>query len=79
MLTLIQIAGALLVLVPFVASQAGVLSVRSVRYLVLNLIGSATLTVLALVHGDWGFLLLEGVWALVAARGLIARAAQPSA
>ncbi|MET0559891.1 MAG: hypothetical protein ABW065_14695 [Solirubrobacterales bacterium] len=41
-------------------------------YLALNLIGSAILAVLALVESQWGFLLLEGVWSVVSAIGLVA-------
>jgi hypothetical protein len=37
---------------------------------VLNLLGSATLAVLAWYGRQWGFLLLEAVWALVSGWGL---------
>jgi hypothetical protein len=40
-------------------------------YLMLNLAGSIVLTVLAWHEQQWGFLLLEAVWALVSAWGLI--------
>ena len=40
-------------------------------YLALNLVGSVVLTAAAIVDFDWGFLLLEVVWALVSAWGLI--------
>jgi len=68
----IQIAGSILVLVGFALAQFGVLDVRSMRYLVLNTVGSGILAVEALVGQQWGFLLLEGVWAIVSGIGLVA-------
>ena len=65
-----QLAGALLILVPFMAAQFGRLPVTSATYLALNLAGSTILTGVALVAEDWGFFLLELVWALVSALGL---------
>jgi hypothetical protein len=38
---------------------------KSCPYLVLNLLGSGLLAVLAAAGAQWGFLLLEGTWALV--------------
>lgn len=46
------------------------MSPQSRTYLVLNLIGSVILAALALADEDWGFLLLEGVWAVVSAWAL---------
>jgi hypothetical protein len=66
----IQIVGALLILVAFAASQAGRMAPHSRLYLVLNLVGSLILAVLAATDSQFGFLLLEGVWALVSAWGL---------
>ena len=66
----IQLVGAMLILVPFAAAQFGRMAVTSPAYLLLNLAGSATLTGVALDSRDWGFLLLESVWALVSAWGL---------
>ncbi|GGO16436.1 hypothetical protein GCM10010116_33180 [Microbispora rosea subsp. aerata] len=67
----LQIAGAVLILGAFLLSQMNVLDNRSKIYLVLNLVGSAVLAWLAYVDDDWGFLLLEGVWALVSAVSLV--------
>ena len=67
----VQVIGSLLVLVPFVLAQRGRLSTASRRYLLLNLVGSTVLAVDAAVHHQWGFLLLEGVWALVSLTSLV--------
>ena len=66
----IQIVGALLVLAGFAGAQIGRLDQRSIAYLVLNLIGSAVLAVLAAIESQFGFLLLEGIWAIVSAWSL---------
>ena len=70
---LVQILGALLILAGFVAGQVGLLRVDSLPYLWLNLAGSVILTVDAWRGRQWGFVLLEGVWAIVSAWGLITR------
>jgi hypothetical protein len=44
-----------------------------VFFFFLNVIGSGILAVLAALQLQWGFLLLEGGWALVAFWGLITR------
>ncbi|UFS59813.1 CBU_0592 family membrane protein [Subtercola endophyticus] len=68
----IQIGGSLLVLAGFALAQWGVLDLKSKRYLVLNTVGSAVLAVDAVIGQQWGFLLLEGVWAIVSGISLIA-------
>ncbi|MBS1871182.1 MAG: hypothetical protein JSS99_16140 [Actinobacteria bacterium] len=74
MLAVLQILGALLVLVAFVALQLDRVRSDAVGYLWLNLLGSGVLAGLAAHDRQWGFLLLEGSWAAVAAGGLLARA-----
>ena len=70
---IVQIVGALLILVGFILTQGNVLDADSYLYLVLNLAGATILAVLAFQAQRWGFVLLEGVWALVALAGLIVR------
>lgn len=67
----VQIAGAILILTAFVAAQRGAWSPHARPYLVLNLVGAAALTGTALYDRNWGFVLLEGVWTIVSAHGLI--------
>lgn len=67
---LIQIVGALLILVAFAAAQFGAMDPHSRVYLVLNFVGSVILAVLAWEERQWGFLLLETVWAIVSFWGL---------
>jgi hypothetical protein len=74
---LIQIVGALLILTAFAAVQFERMRPDSQVYLALNLGGSVVLAVLAWVESQWGFLLLEGVWAIVSAWGLAASLRTP--
>ncbi len=68
---LIQVVGALLILAAFAAVQFDHMRPDSRLYLALNLAGSAILAVLAVGAEQWGFVLLEGVWAIVSAWGLL--------
>ena len=63
----------MLILAGFILTQGNLLDADSYLYLVLNLAGAAILAVLAFQAQRWGFVLLEGVWALVALAGLILR------
>jgi hypothetical protein len=68
---IIEIVGSLLILAAFAATQARRLDPHSVTYLVLNVAGSAVLAVIAAMHLSWGFLLLEGTWAIVSTISLV--------
>ncbi len=67
---LVQVVGAILILVAFAAAQFGAMDQHSRPYLALNFSGSLILAVLAWLERQWGFLLLESVWALVSLWGL---------
>ncbi|MGH7585525.1 MAG: CBU_0592 family membrane protein [Gemmatimonadales bacterium] len=70
MLQTISVMGALLILLPFAGSQVGRLTTQSVTYQLLNLAGSGILTVVAVMERQYGFLVLEGTWAIVSVLGL---------
>ena len=70
MIQVVSIAGAILILLPFAASQFGKLATTSLSYQLMNLIGSVALTTVAVIESQYGFILLEGTWAIVSAAGL---------
>ena len=68
---IIQLLGAILVLSGYAGSQFGRIDPKSLLYLLLNMVGSAILAVLGYLDRQWGFFLLEGVWAIVSAWGIV--------
>jgi hypothetical protein len=77
-LDVLEIVGAVTVLIAFAAAQARKLDQRTVTYQLLNLLGSGVLAVIAAVQSSWGFLLLEGSWAVISLIGLLALRKQPA-
>lgn len=70
---IISLIGAMMILAAFGLQQMGRCKSDDALYLWANLLGSATLTVIAWLELQWGFLLMEGVWALVSAWSLFKR------
>jgi hypothetical protein len=69
-LQVISVLGALAILGAFAANLFGWIQPSNLWYSVANFLGSAVLTVVAVVDKQLGFLLLEGTWALVSLWGI---------
>ena len=62
---IVEIVGAIAILAAYIANLLGRIEPSSLSYALLNLFGSAILTVIAIFTDQWGFLLLQGVWTLL--------------
>ena len=71
LLQVISVLGALAILGAYAANLLGWFGPADLSYSVANLIGSGILTFIAFVDQQLGFILLEGVWALISLWGVI--------
>ena len=73
LLQLASLVGAVMVLGGYAALQTGRLARESVAFCLLNFVGSALLTWVAVVDRRVGFILLEGLWAVLSLIPLLKR------
>ena len=66
----VSVIGALLCLVPFSAVQLRRMQPESIAYQFMNLAGSAALATVAVLERQYGFILLEGTWAIFSLIGV---------
>jgi len=71
MLQIISVLGALAILGAYVANQFRLIGPSNMSHSAMNFIGSTVLTMIAVIEVQWGFILLEAVWALVSLWGII--------
>ncbi|MEB3331833.1 MAG: hypothetical protein VKI83_05020 [Synechococcaceae cyanobacterium] len=68
---LVSLGGAIMQLVAYALMQLGRLSSDTYPYQLANVIGSFLMTVVASINHEYGFILMEAVWFLTSAYGLI--------
>jgi hypothetical protein len=67
---LISVIGAVLILVAYAALQLNRLHAETVAFQMLNLFGGIFLCITAVSLRQYGFILVEGLWAILSAVGL---------
>jgi hypothetical protein len=70
-LQVISVVGALLILGAYFSYQRGWMGRENRWYSAMNLVGGALLAWVATIDQRWGFVLLEGTWALLSIPPLI--------
>ena len=68
---LVSLVGAVMQLAAYALMQLGRLPSESYPYQLANVIGSLMMTVVATINHEYGFILMEAVWFLTSAYGLI--------
>lgn len=66
----ISIVGATIVLWAYLRQQQGRWGSHETRYLAFNFVGTFVLTIVAWHESQWGFVLVESIWATVSLRSL---------
>ncbi len=69
----ISVFGAVLILAAYIALQTGRLAATNRWFSILNFVGSALLTWVAVVDWRIGFIFLEAAWALLSFPGMFRR------
>lgn len=75
---LIALIGAISVLRAYLGIQRKWMRPEDRNYHILNFVGASMLAYVAILDQRWGFILLEGVWALAALPGVLRRPAAPA-
>ncbi len=68
---LLSLLGAVMQLLAYALMQLGRLPSASYPYQLANVIGSLLMTIVATINREYGFILMEAVWCLTSAYGLI--------
>jgi hypothetical protein len=67
----VSLLGAVMQLLAYALLQLGLLPRESYPYQVANVVGSLLMTIVAMLNHEYGFILMEAVWCLTSAYGLI--------
>ncbi len=68
---IVSIVGAVMLLSAYLGLQRGWMGPGDRRHAALNFVGSALLAWVAIVDQRWGFILIEGAWALISLPALL--------